>query len=327
MNLTQQSSKSKAEKDEEAVATALDQLKAMIDGHARMEVNGSQPERDAHLEREYTAALEQIEKVSHTLSADDTAAGIIGNVTAVMLDFSRLGTVFRTHWADNSVIDIAALVRMPGATIYSITGLPHMRAVTTAFIGEVVKQLQAYANTHRKQALPVPALLCLDELVNASPHPQLGYWLSEVFRQSRIKALIATQTPTQMSGTYGKEESSVIEDNVSELVVLGGAKDTDYLEWVSKIAGDKVMMVKTRSETVTSTESFEGTASLMASSRSKSKAERVVRAARRAKDGEPRSPLQHAVRSGPGADAAYGRRTREPIPVRPRRRYRQGLRR
>lgn len=272
MDLSQQASKSKADSADEVVDTAIEQLKTMIDAHARMEVNGSQPERDAHLEHEYTAALEQIEKVSHTLTADDTAAGIIGNVTSVMVDFSRIGTVYRTHWADDSVIDIAALVRTPGATIYSVSGKQPMRAVVTAFIGEVVKQLQAHANTHRNQALPIPALLCLDELVNSSPHPQLGYWLSEVFRQNKIKALLATQTPTQLRGTYGKEESSVIEDNVSELVVLGGAKDTDYLEWVSKIAGDKVMMVKTRSETVTSSESFEGTASLLASSRSKSKA-------------------------------------------------------
>lgn len=218
---------------------------------------------------EYIAGREQLQKVAETLTASDTAAGIVGNITIITVAFSRVPAVYRIAWDDDNVIDVREAVRTPAATIYNITGDPAVRPVCTAFLGEVVKQLRQFAREHRGNELRVPALLALDEYVNATPHPELNFWLSEVVRKTHIKMLVATQERSDLHAAYGKETATSIEGNFNEIVVLGGSKDDDLADWVSKKAGDEEVWVNVRSYSKSTSKNYD-TNGVLASSTSKS---------------------------------------------------------
>lgn len=224
-----------------------------------LDVNEAQRSADEHerIAEEYIAGREQLQKVAETLTASDTAAGIVGNITIITVAFSRVPAVYKIAWDDENVIDIREAVGTPAATIYNITGDPAVRPVCTAFLGEVVKQLRQFARRHRGNELPVPALLALDEYVNATPHPELNFWLSEVVRKSHIKMLVATQERSDLHAAYGKETATSIEGNFNEIVVLGGSKDDDLAEWVSKKAGEEEVWVNVRSHSKSTSKNYE----------------------------------------------------------------------
>lgn len=148
-----------------------------------------------------------------------------------------------------------------------------MRPVITAFVGAVVDELERFANEHRKQQLPTPALLALDELTNATPHPKLDLWLSATFRQARIKALLAMQDRAQLIAEYGEHKEKVIEDNTHEMILLGGSKDSALYEWASKVAGKEEVFIETRTVTKSTTKNYKHFGSLMASSKNESASE------------------------------------------------------
>lgn len=236
-------------------------------GAPLLDVNEAQRNAEEHerIAEEYVAGREQLQKVASTLTASDTAAGIVGNITIITVAFSRVPSVYKIAWNDENVIDICEAVRTPAATIYNITGDPAVRPVCTAFLGEVVKQLRQFARKHRRSELPVPALLALDEYVNATPHPLLNFWLSEVVRKSHIKMLVATQERSDLHAAYGKDTATSIEGNFNEIVVLGGSKDDELAEWVSRKAGEEEVWVNVRSYSKSTSKNYEKNGVLVSS--------------------------------------------------------------
>lgn len=261
--------------DEEVIALASADLQDLIQKHSILAKSSdkSLQARGKNAEAAYESALEMLTSVEETMTASDTAAGIIGNVTTVMLAFSRVPVVYRAAWNDQNVINIRKYVRNLGGTIYSIARTPDVRPVITAFVGAVVDELERFANEHRRQQLPTPALLALDELTNSTPHPKLDLWLSATFRQARIKALLAMQDRAQLIAEYGEHKEKVIEDNTHEMILLGGSKDAALYEWASKVAGKEEVFIETRTVTKSTTKNYKHFGSLMASSRNESVSE------------------------------------------------------
>lgn len=105
--------------DEEVVALASEDLQDLIEKHNHLAESSNKDiqKRGKEAAAAYESALEMLTSVEETMTASDTAAGIIGNVTTIMLAFSRVPSVYRAEWNDKNVINVREYVRSCGSTI------------------------------------------------------------------------------------------------------------------------------------------------------------------------------------------------------------------
>jgi len=88
----------------------------------------------------------------------------------------------------------------------------------------------------RNGPLTPPLELILDEAMNVCPIPSLARAMS-TGRGEGISVTVILQDYSQVVSKYGQSVSTTIVNNATELMILGGLKDADYLQNVALIAG------------------------------------------------------------------------------------------
>lgn len=110
--------------------------------------------------------------------------------------------------------------------------------VITALVSSIEGSARRAANRTAKTRLAVPLTLVLDEVANVAPIPSLPKLMSEG-GGSGINTWAIAQSRSQLRERWGREGAETILNSASILLVLGGVKDTDYLEELSKLCDER----------------------------------------------------------------------------------------
>ncbi|MBD8519139.1 type IV secretory system conjugative DNA transfer family protein [Plantibacter sp. CFBP 8804] len=169
-------------------------------------------------------------KADETISNTDMSASGILNAFAIesILDAVSPGP-------DDQVLDVTTF-HAGTDTLYLICKgeKSPAAAVFTALVESLY--LNASEAATRNSPLNPPLELALDEAANVCPIPSLALVMS-TGRGEGIISTIVLQGLAQFVKRYGKDEASTIIDNATELLVLGGVRDTQHLKDLSELAG------------------------------------------------------------------------------------------
>lgn len=110
--------------------------------------------------------------------------------------------------------------------------------VITALVETIARAARRAATRTTKGRLPVPLTLVLDEVANVAPIPSLPQLMSEGGGSGIITWAI-TQSRSQLETRWGREGARTILNSASILLVLGGVKDTEFLEELSKLCDER----------------------------------------------------------------------------------------
>lgn len=110
--------------------------------------------------------------------------------------------------------------------------------VITALVESIAGAARRAANRTAKGRLPVPLTQVLDEVANVAPIPSLPQLMSEG-GGSGIVTWAITQSRSQLEKRWGREGARTILNSAAILLVLGGVKDTEFLEELSKLCDER----------------------------------------------------------------------------------------
>lgn len=123
--------------------------------------------------------------------------------------------------------------------------------VITTLVSTIEQRAKAHATKYASGRLPVPLTLVLDEVANIAPIPGLPALVTDGGDRGII-VWSFHQDPKDAETRWGKAGGNKILKASNILMVLGGIKDDDYLESLSKLCAEK------DAERVGTTESVNG---------------------------------------------------------------------
>lgn len=110
--------------------------------------------------------------------------------------------------------------------------------VITALVSTIERRAKAHATKYRNGRLPKPLTLILDEVANIAPIPGLPALVTDGGDRGIITWSFH-QDPKDAETRWGKAGGNKILKSSNLLMVLGGIKDDDYLESLSKLCSEK----------------------------------------------------------------------------------------
>jgi type IV secretory pathway TraG/TraD family ATPase VirD4 len=123
--------------------------------------------------------------------------------------------------------------------------------VITTLVSTIERRAKAHATKYRTGRLPKPLTLILDEVANIAPIPGLPTLVTDGGDRGIITWSFH-QDPKDAETRWGKAGGNKILKSSNILMVLGGIKDDEYLESLSKLCSEK------EAERIGTTESANG---------------------------------------------------------------------
>ena len=110
--------------------------------------------------------------------------------------------------------------------------------VITALVASIEKAGRRAATRSRSGRLDPVLTLVLDEVANVAPIPTLPSLMSDGGGRG-MPTWIFVQSPSQLRTRWGNDGAETIGNSASVTLLLGGLKDTGYLEDISRLVGDR----------------------------------------------------------------------------------------
>jgi len=133
--------------------------------------------------------------------------------------------------------DVAELLRTR-ATVYLLGAEEtHAAPLVTALTGHIAREARRIAARHPAGRLDPPLTLALDEAALISPVP-LDSWTADMGGRG-VTILAAFQSRAQLIARWGATGAAIILNNTAAVMVFGGTKDRDDLDYWSTLAGDR----------------------------------------------------------------------------------------
>ncbi|TCU82298.1 TraM-binding TraD/TraG-like protein [Curtobacterium sp. PhB191] len=154
----------------------------------------------------------------------------------------------------DQVFDVAAFIESRDTLfLLSESGDASLAApVITALVSTIEREAKAKATHYATNRLPKPLTLVLDEVANIAPIPGLPALITDGGDRGIITWAIL-QDPKDAEARWGKAGGNKILKSSNLFMVLGGLKDDDFLESLSKLCSER------EAERVGTTESTNGT--------------------------------------------------------------------
>jgi type IV secretory pathway TraG/TraD family ATPase VirD4 len=163
--------------------------------------------------------------------------GSIEGTAQILLSAYRSPTVVRS--ADGH--DITAGRLLAGAnTLYVISDSRRsklLRPILIALLTELLDGAYETANRSPGRRLPRPLLVCLDELGNAAPIPNLAE-IASTAASHNIQLVSIFHDLAQARSRYGDQALTVVNNHRARML-LPGVADVDTLKYFSELVGDE----------------------------------------------------------------------------------------
>lgn len=173
---------------------------------------------------------------------DRTRGSIEGTVQALL-------RAYRSHRVQQSAssCDITPQALLEGSnTIYLVGDAKAsrlLRPIFLALLGELVDHAYQQANQNGGR-LTTPLLLCLDELGNVAPLPNLAE-IASTAPSHNIQLVSVFHDLAQAHARYGRQAETVINSHRARML-LPGVADLDTLRYFSGLIGDQLAREQTR---------------------------------------------------------------------------------
>ena len=118
-----------------------------------------------------------------------------------------------------------------------------LRPIFLALLGELIDHAYSEAN-HNGGRLPTPLLLCLDELGNVAPVPNLAE-IASTAPSHNIQLVSVFHDIAQSRARYGRHAETVINSHRARML-LPGLADLETLRYFSGLVGDELARDQTR---------------------------------------------------------------------------------
>lgn len=112
--------------------------------------------------------------------------------------------------------------------------------VITALVASIERAARKQSTRTVVGRLDPPMTLVLDEVANVAPIPSLPSLMTDGGGRGILPWVIA-QTRDQLRQRWGKEGAGTIIESATALIVLGGSKDADFAEDMSRLIGDRLV--------------------------------------------------------------------------------------
>ena len=133
--------------------------------------------------------------------------------------------------------DVAELLRAR-ATVYLLGAEEtHAAPLVTALTGHIAREARRIAARRPAGRLDPPLTLALDEAALISPVP-LDSWTADMGGRG-VTILAAFQSRAQLIARWGTTGAAIILNNTAAVMVFGGTKDRDDLDYWATLAGDR----------------------------------------------------------------------------------------
>ena len=199
--------------------------------------------RTARTERERLDAQAAYDAVAAFAAQPDRTRGSIEGTVQALLRGYRYARVQRSAAA--SEITPEALLD-GNNTVYLVGDAKAsrlLRPIFLALLGELIDH--AYEKATRSGGrLPTPLLLCLDELGNVAPLPNLSE-IASTAPSHNIQLLSVFHDLAQARTRYGRQAETVINSHRARML-LAGVADLDTLRYFSGLVGDQLVHDETR---------------------------------------------------------------------------------
>ncbi|MHA6795923.1 type IV secretory system conjugative DNA transfer family protein [Pseudonocardia bannensis] len=134
-------------------------------------------------------------------------------------------------------LDVAELLASNG-TVYLVGGEEAQVApLVAALTGHVARQARRIAATKPGGRLDPPLRLALDEAALICPVP-LESWTADMGGRG-VNIIAAFQSRAQLLARYGTHDAATILNNAGAVMVFGGTRDRDDLQFWSTLTGDR----------------------------------------------------------------------------------------
>jgi type IV secretory pathway TraG/TraD family ATPase VirD4 len=134
-------------------------------------------------------------------------------------------------------LDVAELLAANG-TVYLVGGEEAQVApLVAALTGHVARQARRLAATRPGSRLDPPLRLVLDEAALICPVP-LESWTADMGGRG-VNICAAFQSRAQLLARYGTHDAATILNNAGAVMVFGGTRDRDDLQFWSTLTGDR----------------------------------------------------------------------------------------
>ncbi|HEX2298556.1 MAG TPA: type IV secretory system conjugative DNA transfer family protein [Pseudonocardiaceae bacterium] len=133
--------------------------------------------------------------------------------------------------------DVAELLRTQ-ATVYLLGAEEtHTASLVCALTGHIARQARRLAARETSGRLDPPLTLALDEAALVSPVP-LDQWTADMGGRG-VSIVAAFQSRAQLITRWGPTGAAIILNNTAAILVFGGTRDRDDLDYWSTLAGQR----------------------------------------------------------------------------------------
>jgi type IV secretory pathway TraG/TraD family ATPase VirD4 len=133
--------------------------------------------------------------------------------------------------------DVAELLRSRATVFMLGAEEAHTAALMCALTGHIAREARRIAARQPSGRLDPPLTLALDEAALIAPVP-LDSWTADMGGRG-VTIIAAFQSRAQVMARYGETAAAVIFNNAASIMVFGGTRDRDDLDYWSKLAGDR----------------------------------------------------------------------------------------
>jgi len=145
-----------------------------------------------------------------------------------------------------TAFDVAELLRSR-ATVYLLGAEEtHAAPLVTALTGHIAREARRIAARQPTGRLDPPLTLALDEAALISPVP-LDSWTADMGGRG-VSIIAAFQSRAQLIARWGATGAAIILNNTAAVMVFGGTRDRDDLDYWSTLAGERDEPVATTDE-------------------------------------------------------------------------------
>jgi type IV secretory pathway TraG/TraD family ATPase VirD4 len=187
---------------------------------------------------EYDQSAKQLAKFCRA-DARETIDSTAMSLSLILKPLSILGVDEAVMTSRNS-FDVHSFLGS-NDTLYLISeagGEDSVAPLVTALVASVTRAAQKISQRTESGALDRPLLLMLDEVANIAPIPNLPSLMSEG-RSRHIQVCAVFQSQAQLRERWGEAGGQTVFNAASVKLMLGGLAEADFLESVSRLAGER----------------------------------------------------------------------------------------
>ena len=107
----------------------------------------------------------------------------------------------------------------------------------TALVDEIMHQARRASQLREGERLDPPLAMVLDEPANTAAMPHMPTYMSDAGGRG-ITLTLAPQGWSQMQRRWGADGAKEIWNSATLALVMGGSKETQFLEDISRLAGE-----------------------------------------------------------------------------------------